>query len=92
MGKMFGFKLWISSIASCTIYHYATSVHSMVISDVNTWYLDPKTYTRVARYLLAGVGRGSSRAPGSCHDVTGLDIDLNFQDTHFGSARDSDRP
>jgi hypothetical protein len=30
--------------------------------------------------------RGSSRAPGSGQDVTGPDIDLNFQDTHFGSG------
>ena len=57
MGKMFGFEPWILCIASCTIYHYATSVHSMVISVVNTWYIPPKTYNRVARYLLAGVGR-----------------------------------
>ena len=29
----------------------------MVMSTVNTWYIAPETYTRVARYLLAGVGR-----------------------------------
>ncbi len=83
MGKMFRFEPWISCIASCTIYHYATSVHSMVISVVNTWYIAPKTYTRDARYLaiffttcwlVSDVGRGSSRTPGSGHDVTGPDI------------------
>ncbi len=51
------FKLWISCIASCTLYHYATSVHSMVLSTVNTRYLTTGNYSRVARYLLAGVGR-----------------------------------
>jgi hypothetical protein len=76
-----------------TLYSYATSVHSMVISMVNTWYIAPETYTSIARYLLAGVRRSSPAAPpGSCHDVTGPDINLNFQDTHFGSARDSDWP
>jgi hypothetical protein len=56
---------------------------------VNTWYIAPEPYTRVERYLLAGVGRRarSSRAPGSGHDVTGLDIILNFQDTHWLSKR-----
>ena len=29
----------------------------MVISWVNTWYIAPETYTCIARYLLAGVGR-----------------------------------
>ncbi len=56
-GKTFRFEPWISFIASCALYHYATSVHSMVISMVNTWYIAPETYTRVAWYLLAGVGR-----------------------------------
>jgi hypothetical protein len=51
------FELWISCIASCALYHYITSVHSMVISWVNTWYITPETYTCGARYLLAGVGR-----------------------------------
>ena len=75
---MFGFELWISCIASCTIDHYATSVHSMVISGVNTWYIAPKTYTRVAQYLLAGVGRRVRVQPRprlrAGHDVTGPDI------------------
>ena len=52
-----GFEPWISCIASCTLYRYATSVHFMVISLVNTRYMDSKIYTGVARYLLAGVGR-----------------------------------
>jgi hypothetical protein len=30
---------------------------SLVISMVNTWYIPPETYTCVALYLLAGVGR-----------------------------------
>jgi hypothetical protein len=60
MGKMFRFEPWISSIASCMIYHYAISVHSMVISVINTWYIAPKTYTR---YLLAGVGRRARVQP-----------------------------
>jgi hypothetical protein len=94
MRKIFRFEPWISCIASCALYHYATSMHSMVISMLNTWYIAPETYTCVARYLLPGcwlvsdIVCGSSRAPGSGHDVTGPDIDLNFQDTHFGSARD----
>jgi hypothetical protein len=57
MHKTFQFELWISCIASYALYHYATSVHSTVISKVNTWYIAPETYTRVAWYLLAGVGR-----------------------------------
>ncbi len=43
--------------------HYATSVHSMVISMVNTWYTPPETYTCVARFLLAGVGRRARVQP-----------------------------
>jgi hypothetical protein len=48
-----------------TLYHYATSVHSepLVISMVDTWYLPPETYTRVARYLLTGVGRRARVQP-----------------------------
>ncbi len=77
------FKQWISCIASCALYHYTTSVHSMVISWVNTTLASPGTC-----WLESDVQRGSSRAPGSCHDVTSPDIDLNFSNTHFGSARD----
>ncbi len=55
--KTLRFEQWISCIASCALFHYATSVHSMVIYMVNTWYIAPESYTRVARYLLAGVGR-----------------------------------
>ena len=33
---------------------------------------------------MSDVRRGSRRAPGSGHDVTGPDLDLNFPDTHFG--------
>ncbi len=33
---------------------------------------------------MSDVRRGSRLAPGSGHDVTGLDFDLNFLDTHFG--------
>ncbi len=51
-----GVELWISCIASCALYHYATSVHSVVVSMDNTKYIPTETYTRVARYLLAGVG------------------------------------
>jgi hypothetical protein len=57
MRKTFRFELWISCIASCALYNYATCVHSMVISMVNTLYIAPETYTSVARYLLAGVRR-----------------------------------
>jgi hypothetical protein len=35
-------------------------------------------------WLVSDVLRGSSRAPGSGHDVTGQDIDLNFPDAHPG--------
>jgi hypothetical protein len=72
-----GFEQWISCIASCKLYHYATRVHSTVISTVNTRYLTTENYSRVAQYLLAGVGRPVlvqlplSSAPGSSHDVTG---------------------
>ncbi len=38
-----GFELWISCIASCTLYHYATRVHFTVILRVNTRYLPLKT-------------------------------------------------
>ncbi len=57
MYKTFRFEQWISCIASCSLYNYATSLHSMVISILNTWYIAPETYTRVALCLLAGVGR-----------------------------------
>jgi hypothetical protein len=32
-------KQWISCIASCELYHYATRMHSMVSSMVNTLYI-----------------------------------------------------
>ncbi len=60
MRKTFRFKQWISCIASSALCHYATSVHSMVICMINTWYIAPETYTCVALYLLAGVGRRAS--------------------------------
>ena len=55
MGIMLGFDPWISCIAYCVQYRYATSVHSMVISLVNTRYIFSKIYTGVEQYLLAGV-------------------------------------
>jgi hypothetical protein len=68
--------------------HYATSMHSKVIPMIKTRYIAIETYTYIACYLLAGVGRpsGSSSASGSCHEVTGPDIDLNFPDAHFCSG------
>ncbi len=42
---------WISWKATGAFYNYATSMHS------NTRYIHTETYTRVAQYLLAGVGR-----------------------------------
>jgi hypothetical protein len=57
MSKTFRFELWISCITSCSLYNYATSMHSIVISTVSTWYIAPETYTSVALYLLAGVRR-----------------------------------
>jgi hypothetical protein len=73
---MFGFEPWISCIASCTIDHYATSVHSMVITLVNTRYISTTLASHGTCWLVSDVGRGSSRAPGSGHDVrvTGPDI------------------
>ncbi len=52
---MLGFDQWISCIAYCALYHYATSVHSVVISWVNTRFIFSKIYTCVAQYLLVGV-------------------------------------
>jgi hypothetical protein len=80
----------MSCIASCGLYSYATSVHSTVISLVNTRYIVSKIYTGVTRYLLAGVGR-LARVPQRPHDGTGqdmIDSDLNLPDAHVGSARD----
>ncbi len=57
MRIMLGFEPWTSCIASCALYCYAKSIHSMVISLVNSRYTISKIYTGVARYLLAGVGR-----------------------------------
>jgi hypothetical protein len=61
--KTFELEQWISCIASCALYHYATSVHSMVISIINTWYIAPETNTRITRYLLFGVGRRARVQP-----------------------------
>ena len=58
-----GVEPWISCIASCALYHYATSVHSVVVSMDNTKYIPTETYTRVARYLLAGVGHQARVQP-----------------------------
>ena len=58
-----GIELWISCIASCALYHYATSMHSVVVSMDNTKYIAAETYTCVARYLLAGVGRQARVQP-----------------------------
>ena len=57
--------------ASCTLYQYATSVHSMVISCVDLKYITTKKATRAARYLwlVSDVRRGSHRAPGSGHQL-----------------------
>ena len=35
-------------------------------------------------WLVSDVRRGSRSAPGSGHDVTGPELDLNFPNTHFG--------
>ncbi len=37
-------------------------------------------------WLESDVLLGSSSAPCSCHDLTGLDINLNFPDAHLGSG------
>ena len=58
-----GFEPWISCIATSAQYHYATSVHSMVIHGVNTKYIPTENATRVARYLLAGWCRMSGACP-----------------------------
>ncbi len=60
----------------------------MVISINITRYIDTQFYTRVAPYLLAGVGRPAriQPRPRLRPGVTGPDIDLNFPDTHFGSG------
>ena len=58
-----GVELCISCIASCALYHYATSVHSVVVSMDNAKYTPTETYTRVARYLLADVGRQARVQP-----------------------------
>ncbi len=90
---MFGFDPWISCIAYCALYHYAMSVHSMVypwliqgtysVKSTLAWYI---TFWLVSD---RDVQRGSRRAPGSGHDVTGPDmIDLNLPDAQAGSARD----
>ncbi len=34
--------------------------------------------------MVSDVRRESRSAPGSCHDVTGPELDLNFPNTHFG--------
>ncbi len=49
------YRTVISCITSCALYHYATRVHSMVLSMVNTRYIANKTYTCATRYLLAAV-------------------------------------
>ena len=62
----------------------------MVISLVNTRYMDSKIYTGVALYLLDGVGR-PARVPPRPRDGIGqdmIDSDLNLPDAHVGSARD----
>ena len=50
--------------ASCTLYQCATSVHSMVISCVNSKYLITENATRAARYLRAGVSGHQLEFPG----------------------------
>ncbi len=44
------FEQWVSCIAICELYHYDTSVHSMMITMVKTRYISTETCTRVARY------------------------------------------
>ncbi len=88
-----GFDQWISCIAYCAIYCYATSVHSMAISLVNTRYIFSKsTLAWHSTFWMVSdrdVWRGSRRAPSSGHDVTGPDmIVLNLQHAHVGSGRD----
>ena len=80
------FEPWISCITTSAQYHYATSVHSMVIHGVNTRYIATENAACVARYLLAGVG-----TVGVCWTFPPRPrINLNFQDSdaHFSSAID----
>ena len=46
--------------------------------------LDMTFTTHGTFWLMSDVGRGSSAAPRSGHDVTGPDINLDFSDAHFG--------
>ncbi len=57
MRTTFRFEQWISCISSCALYSYATSVHSIVMSLVNSRYIISKIYTGVTLYLLAAVRR-----------------------------------
>ncbi len=58
-----GIELWISCIATGTLYNYATSMHSMVISQFNTRYIGTETYTSVAQYLLVSASCAGPAAP-----------------------------
>jgi hypothetical protein len=79
-----GIEQWMSCIASCMLYHYATSVHSRVIPTVNTRYIITTLTLHGICWLVLDVRRGSNSASCPGHDVTGQDIDLNFPDAHLG--------
>jgi hypothetical protein len=81
-----GIEPSISCTPSCVLYHYATSVHSLVIWRVNSRYIDTEHDIHDSLYLLAHAGVvlcWSRSAPGSCHDITGPDINLNFPDAEL---------
>ncbi len=71
---MLGLEPWISSIASCALYSYATRVHSMVLSLVNSRYIYNQFYTGITQYLwlVQDVLRGSRRDPRPAPAMTSL--------------------
>jgi hypothetical protein len=82
-------ELMTSCIASCVLYHQGTIEQSLVLRMVCTRYLHTRQDTLDLWYLLAGVDiqRGSRRAPGFGHDITGPDISFDVQDAHLAAEQ-----
>ncbi len=82
MCMTFEFEPRTLRIACCLLNHYATSVNFLVVNAIKVGlYTLSKTFSTHGRPGWSG--GGSRAAPRSGHDVTGPDINLDYQE--FGS-------
>jgi hypothetical protein len=79
----FGFEAWIMHSIHChttTLRAFNSWCYLWLIQDIYT--IRSTLASHGTCWLVSDVGRGSSSAPGSGHDVTGPGINLNFPEAH----------